>query len=72
MFFIGHGIADSTTAQFFGCGLDNDNDDWQVVSPDDGPAFDGGGDSTDGGEQLVADEPPEGGPLSAILFEVGG
>lgn len=72
MFFIGHGMADSTTAQYFGSGVENDNDDWQVVSPDGGPAFDGGGGSGEGGEQVIADEPPEGGPLSAILFEVGG
>lgn len=72
MFFIGHGMADSTSAQHFGSGVENDNDDWQVVSPDEGPAFDGGGGSGEGGEQVIANEPPEGGPLSAILFEVGG
>ncbi len=72
MFFIGNGMADSATSQYLGGGFDNDNEDWEVVSPDNGHAFDGGDDSTDGGEQLVTDVPPEGGPLSAILFEVGG
>lgn len=72
MFFIGHGMADSTAAQYFSGDFENDTDDWRIVSPDDGPAFDGGGGSGEGGEQVVADEPPEGGPLSAILFEVGG
>lgn len=72
MFFIGHGMADSTTVRYFGGGRETDTDDWQVVNPSEGPAFDGGGGSADGGEQLVADEPPEGGPVSVILFEVGG
>ena len=65
-------MAESITAEYFGGGVENDNDNWQVVSPDDGPAFEGGGGSGDDGEQVVAGEPPEGGPLSAILFEVGG
>lgn len=71
MFFIGHDLTDSTTMQYFAGDGATDTNDWQVKSPNDGPAPGGDGGSIDVGEQFLADEPPEGGPVSAILFEVG-
>jgi hypothetical protein len=59
----------STALGWLGQNGDTDNSRWQAESLADRTTLTGGG-SADGGGQFQMDEPPSGGPISAVLFEV--
>ncbi len=72
MFCITHGLADSPIVQYFGGERETDIADWRIVDSNDALSIDGGGDSSDGDPQRISNDAPEGGPISAILFDVSG
>jgi hypothetical protein len=70
-FFLGYELFNSMAMKCFVRDIEADNGDWQLGDLDEAVSFSGGGDSTGGGERPATDDPSAGGPISAILFEVG-
>jgi hypothetical protein len=72
MFFISHKFTDLISIQHFSRENDLDTDNWRIVNPDNKPSFNDGGNMPDRDEPDNADPPSKCGPISAIIFEVGG
>ncbi len=71
MFFLGYEMTNSMAMQYFSQGGVAETSNWQPGSLDNETSISGSGNSTDDGDKSVTGEPPEGGPISAILFEIG-
>lgn len=70
MFFLGYELSNSIVGQNFSEGLNSDLGNWQPSSIESVSVADGGN-SENGGDLLEAGDSSEGGPISAILFEIG-
>jgi hypothetical protein len=66
------GLAGSLTSQHFSEKGGSHPDGWQVLSQAKSLGISNGGDSSHGGGELDDNQSPEDGPISAVLFEVGG
>ena len=71
MFFIGDELTDSVALQSIAQSETDNFGAWQPSSFNDAVFLAGDGNSTNDNEPENTEEPPEGGPISAIVFEIG-